>query len=85
MPAMISPAFPSQAPTSSSSPVSSTSLFSPVASRARTGRGARILALEIDEREIILRALEDGPHTAALAEPRGVLLAEHVGRKQTGL
>ena len=42
-----------------------------------------ILQTVIDEREMILRALEDGPHTAPLAEVRGVLLAEHVGRKQT--
>lgn len=49
------------------------------------GRGARILALEIADREMILRALEDGPATTALAELRGVLLAEHVGRVRDGL
>ena len=49
------------------------------------GNGARILALEIQERESILRALENGPPTAALAELRGTLLAEHVGRVRDGL
>ena len=49
------------------------------------GNGARILALEIQERELILRALEDGPPTAPLAELRGTLLAEHVGRVRDGL
>lgn len=48
------------------------------------GRGARIFALEIDERETILRALDDLP-TAALAELCGTLLAEHVGRVRDGL
>ena len=38
------------------------------------GNGARILALEIHERESILRALEDGPPIAALSEFRGLLL-----------
>jgi len=33
----------------------------------------------------MMRALDDGPHTAALAELRGVLLAEHVGRVRDGL
>jgi len=47
--------------------------------------GARILALEIDERLAILRALEDWPHPPALAELRGLLLAEHVGRVRDGL
>jgi hypothetical protein len=41
--------------------------------------------LENTDRETILRALEDGPATAALAELRGVLLAEFVDRKRTGL
>ena len=49
------------------------------------GRGARILALESGERLTILRALEDGPSTAALSELRGVLLAEHTGRLRHGL
>jgi len=43
------------------------------------GRGARILALEIQERESILRALDDPP-TKALAELRATLLQEHVAR-----
>jgi len=49
------------------------------------GRGARILALEVDERITILRALEDGTQTRALAELRAVLLEEHVGRLRNGL
>ena len=47
------------------------------------GRGVRILALEISERETILAALEDLP--ADLAELRGVLLEEHIGRVRDGL
>ena len=43
------------------------------------GRGARILALEIQERESILRALDDPP-TKALAELPATLLQEHVAR-----
>ena len=43
------------------------------------GNGARILALEIQERESIVRALEDPP-TKALVELRAVLLQEHVAR-----
>ena len=43
------------------------------------GNGARILALEIQERESIVRALDDPP-TKALAERRAVLLQEHVAR-----
>ena len=35
------------------------------------GNGVRILALRIPERESIVRALEEGRPTAALAEPRG--------------
>jgi len=38
------------------------------------------LSLEIEERNSILRALENGPPSAALAELRRTLLAEHVGR-----
>ena len=49
------------------------------------GRGARILALEIDERLTILRALEDGPPTRALSELRGLLLQEHTARIRYGL
>ena len=43
------------------------------------GNGASILALEIQERESIVRALDDPP-TKALAERRAVLLQEHVAR-----
>ena len=42
-------------------------------------RGARILALQIQERESILRALDDPP-TKALVELRAVLLQERVAR-----
>ena len=51
---------------------------------AAYGRGARILALDIDERLSILRAFDDAP-TRALAHPRAVLLHEHVGRQRDGL
>ena len=43
----------------------------------------RLLALEIDEREAILRALESCPDE--LTELRAVLLQEHVGRVRDGL
>ncbi len=43
----------------------------------------RVIALTIPERETVLRALDD-PQTDALAELRGVHLAEHVGRQQQG-
>jgi len=46
-------------------------------------REARIVALEISDREAILRALEDPP--AGLEELRAVLLHEHVGRQREGL
>lgn len=46
-------------------------------------REARIVALEISDREAILRALEDAP--AGLTELRAVLLHEHVGRQREGL
>ena len=46
-------------------------------------REARIVALEISDREAILRALEDPP--AGLEELRAVLLQEHVGRVRDGL
>jgi len=42
-----------------------------------------ILALSIEDRERILRALEDPP--AGLAELRGVLLKEHEWRQRVGL
>lgn len=43
----------------------------------------RLLALEVDEREAILRPLEDCPD--GLTELRAVLVQEHVGRKRDGL
>ena len=43
------------------------------------GDGARILALGIQERESILRALDDPP-TRAFGELRATLLQEHVAR-----
>ena len=46
-------------------------------------REARIVALEISDREAILRVLEDGPEE--FAELRGVLVNEHVWRKREGL
>ena len=46
-------------------------------------REARIVALEISDREAILRALEDPP--AGLEELRAVLVQEHVGRVRDGL
>ena len=45
--------------------------------------GVSLLALTIDERAIILAALEDPP--ADLAELRGVLLNEHQWRHREGL
>ncbi len=42
-----------------------------------------VLGLSIAERETIIRALDDPP--PGLEELRGVLLAEHVGRKREGL
>lgn len=54
----------------------------PLADRLETayGNGARVLALEIDERLTILCALEDGPPTRALFELRALLLQEHTAR-----
>jgi hypothetical protein len=46
-------------------------------------RQTRILALSIDEREAILRSLEDGP--AEFAELRAVLLNEHEWRLREGM
>jgi hypothetical protein len=43
-----------------------------------------VLALTIDDRERILRALDDR-QTDALAELRGVLLTEHEWRRREGL
>jgi hypothetical protein len=42
-----------------------------------------VLALTIDDREAILRALDDPPDS--LAELRGVLLREHEWRVREGL
>jgi hypothetical protein len=42
-----------------------------------------VVALTIEDRERIIRALDDPP--AGLAELRGVLLREHEWRKRTGL
>jgi hypothetical protein len=47
------------------------------------GRMVRVLALEIHERETIIRALEDAP--PGLEELRGVLLREHAWRQREGL
>jgi hypothetical protein len=46
-------------------------------------RDVRVLALESDERETIIGALEDPP--AGLEELRAVMLHEHVGRVRDGL
>ena len=46
-------------------------------------RQARIVALEISDREALLRVLEDGPEE--FAELRGVLVNEVVWRKREGL
>ena len=45
-------------------------------------RETKVLALTIDDREAILRALDDPPDT--LAELRGVLLREHEWRVREG-
>ena len=50
--------------------------------RSALAHDVKVLALEIDERELILRALEDPP--AGLEELRAVLLQEHVGRVRNG-
>jgi hypothetical protein len=44
--------------------------------------GGAVVALTIEERERILRALDDP--SERLAELRGVLLREHEGRKRVG-
>ena len=46
-------------------------------------RKTTVLALTIEDRERILRALDDPPE--GLAELRGVLLLEHEGRVRDGL
>ena len=47
------------------------------------GYGTRLLALEIHEREQILRALEDCPEP--LTQLRATLLQEHTWRRREGL
>ena len=58
----------------------------PTATMLRNGidRETVVLALTIDDRERILRALDDR-QTDALAELRGVLLTEHEWRRREGL
>jgi hypothetical protein len=46
-------------------------------------RETRVLALTIDEREMIIRTLDDPPES--LAELRGVLVREHDWRVREGL
>ena len=46
-------------------------------------RDINVVALEIHERETIIRSLDDP--AAELEELRAVLVAEHVGRKRDGL
>jgi hypothetical protein len=48
------------------------------------GFGTVVVALTIEDRERILRVLDDA-RTDALAELRGVLLREHEGRVREGL
>jgi len=59
--------------------------FEPVAEKLEKGYDAetRVLALTIEDRECILRALDDPP--AGLAELGGVLLVEHEWRVREGL
>jgi hypothetical protein len=47
------------------------------------GRLTKVLALTIQERETIIRALDDAP--PGLEELRAVLIREHVGRVRDGL
>lgn len=56
---------------------------SPTGSSAPSPTRPKILALTIDERAIILAALEDPPET--LSELRAVLLNEHQWRRREGL
>ncbi len=46
-------------------------------------REVRVIGLDVDEREAILRALEDGP--GEFSELRAVLLQEHTWRAKEGL
>jgi hypothetical protein len=77
------PAFPYAIRTSASSPAWSTSRLPPCSANA-IERETVIVALSIDDRERILRALDD-PSTDGLAELRGVLLGEHEWRRRVGL
>jgi hypothetical protein len=58
----------------------------PLADRLESAhaRDIRVFALDIPEREALLWVLDEPP-TKALAELRGVLLAEHTGRLRDGL
>ncbi len=51
--------------------------------RYALARDVKVLGLEIYEREALIRAMVDPP--PGLEELRGVLPAEHVGRKRGGL
>jgi hypothetical protein len=51
--------------------------------RGALARDVRVLALELDERDTILLALEDPPE--GLEELRGVLFAEWEWRRREGL
>ena len=59
--------------------------FDEVAERLETAydREAKVIALTIEDREAIIRALDDPPD--GLAELRGVLLREHEWRIKEGL
>jgi hypothetical protein len=48
------------------------------------GRDVRVFGLDVRERGVALRALEEPP-TRALAQLRGTLLAEHSARVRDGL
>jgi hypothetical protein len=50
--------------------------------RGALARDVKVLALEVTERETIVRALDDPP--PGLEELRGVLLAEHTWRRREG-
>ncbi len=60
-------------------------LDDPIADRLRRAltNGVRILGLDVDERESLLRAMTDP--TDGLLELRATLLREHVGRKRDEL
>jgi hypothetical protein len=51
--------------------------------RSALGRDVKVLALETEERETILAALDDPP--TGLEELRAVLLPEHTWRQREGL